>query len=92
MLENASGTKPIHFAIDNEKEEAFRFLLPYYTDINIKDRSGMTPLHYAVLIENENIITELIQKNADIYIEDNNGETPLGTAGSKIKKILTGEL
>lgn len=85
---NASGMKPIHYAIENEKDEAFTLLYNHYEDLNIPDQTGMTPLHYAVAHENEQIIELLLEKNVDIDREDNEGETALDMATGQIKKLI----
>ena len=80
--------KPIHYAIEKNKEEVFELLCNHYEDLNIPDESGMTPLHYAIAHENEQIIEMLLNKNADIHREDKEGETPMNIASVQIRKFV----
>jgi len=86
--QNPSGMKPIHYAIENEKEDVFELLSKYYEDLDIPDVTGMTPLHYAVTHENKKIIEILLQRKVDIYKPDNDGESPIDIATSQIKKFI----
>ena len=80
--------RPIHYAIENEKEEVFELLSKHYEDLDIPDITGMTPLHYAVTHENKKMIEILLQKKVDIYKPDNDGESPIDIATSQIKKFI----
>lgn len=79
-----------HFAIDNEKIEAFRILLPFYAkfNIDIADATGMTPLHYALMIDNSEIIEKLMENGANVDKKDENGEDAMSLANTKQKEIM----
>ena len=86
--QDASGMKPIHYAIEKDKEAIFELLCNYYGNLDISDESGMTPLHYAVANENEQIIETLLNKNVDVHRQDKEGATPLDIAPLRIRRFV----
>jgi ankyrin repeat protein len=82
----------LHEAVEQEQEEAIRFLVARGANINIPDRiSGWTPLHAAVELEADAatqaetpimafISPTLLSLGADPLVKDRSGKTPLDLA------------
>ena len=75
---------PLHYAVQNNDEDAVLLLLKYHADINIMAHMrGYTPLHLAVINSHkylngeQNMITLLIEHAANVNSIDYSHETPL---------------
>lgn len=91
---NKSGSGVLHYAVDNEKEEAVDFLLSNFPSINVDmpDCERQTPLAIAVLLENEVIISKLLRKGADPKVKGADGLSALQQASSRIQSYILNEI
>ncbi|KAL6066987.1 RhoGEF domain containing protein [Balamuthia mandrillaris] len=86
MMENADGTKPIHYlsrhpmTSHQRREDITRglnLLLSSNCDINVTNKQGETALHNAVINGDEALLQLLIEKGAAVQCANVLGETPL---------------
>ena len=85
---NEAGITCLHYAIDNDKDKSFNYLLQGSINCNIQDINGDTPLHYAVNLENEQFIIKLLAKGADPNINNNSGESVLNIVPKSLKHLF----
>ena len=86
---NDTGATALHYAVDNEKEAAFTYLIEKFDSCDVKDVNGDTPLHYATNLEAEIFIEKLLAKGANPKFENKAGETPESLASSSLQHLFT---
>lgn len=88
------GARPLHWAVEDEKEDVVRLLLERNADINAtRDYDQETPLKLTPENERDGIFELLLEKGADINIKGRLKETVLLQAVAKertemVKKLL----
>lgn len=92
-LHNIADSTPLHYAIENHKDEIVDVLLAYKsTDIE-DPQWGDTPLHVAVKSNSPTILKKLLKAGAKVNALNKEGLTPLivaaGMGNVDILKLLT---
>ena len=85
---NDTGATALHYAVDNEKEVAFEYILERSQNCDVVDVNGDTPLHYAANLESEHFIRKLIAKGADPKIANKASETPESIAPKSVRHLF----
>ncbi|MBX9585883.1 MAG: ankyrin repeat domain-containing protein [Gammaproteobacteria bacterium] len=82
-IADASGDKPLHFAVKENKEEIIRFLVGVRANVNTPGHKNKTALHHAVLLGRENLVTLLLENGADVRLLDSDGRCALHYANTR---------
>ena len=72
----------LHFAASEGHYEVIEFLIPLFTDLNLRTSDGWTPLHCACKWNRVKIAELLIQNDANINAVSDGNVTPLHNAAS----------
>jgi ankyrin repeat protein len=81
-VESPEIVNALHFAVNENKPNIFKYLLEKGVNINVKDSAGNTALVLAVTKVNKGFVKILLAKKADVNVQNNRGETALMIAAA----------
>ena len=83
---------PLHFAADENEEEALLEHIGRGCDVNAADENGNTPLHFAAQNDHMAVLKSLLIHRADPTIKNKAGKSPIDVARKAKQELAVVEL